>query len=275
MEAYVSVRPALLSYLYHIVGSTGEAEDVVQITFLKLFDQLQKNAEILELRGWLYKVAHNLAIDSLWCHGREESASTEWLDGLTAAGDSAEDRMIRRQQVRQILNGLNERERRCLMLRAEGLSYKEIGDVLDGELASSESSLADNRNTEVPAYNHNLFRASSDFDLRHRIVLSGGWKLPVTELWPTAPKRLAQGWRVFPIVRWRTGFPLDVFANLPSAVDFANPGPSGAGDFELIRANLVLPVRLLDPRRTSDHAWFSTTSFDQPSDTPPVPTYGT
>ncbi len=140
---------------------------------------------------------------------------------------------------------------------------------------SSGSSLADNRNTEVPAYNHNLFRASSDFDLRHRIVFSGGWKLPVTELWPTAPKRLARGWRVFPIVRWRTGFPLDVFANLPNAGDFTNPGPSGAGDFELIRANLVLPVRLLDPRKTSDHAWFSTTSFDQPTDTPPVPTYGT
>jgi hypothetical protein len=39
VEAYVSVRPALLSYLHHIVGSTGEAEDVVQITFLKLFDR--------------------------------------------------------------------------------------------------------------------------------------------------------------------------------------------------------------------------------------------
>ena len=39
--------------------------------------------------------------------------------------------MIRRQQVRQVLGGLNERERRCLMLRAEGLSYKEIGDVLE------------------------------------------------------------------------------------------------------------------------------------------------
>jgi RNA polymerase sigma factor (sigma-70 family) len=58
-------------------------------------------------------------------------ASSDWLDGLTAAGDSTEDRMIRQQQLRQILGKLNERERRCLMLRAEGLSYKEIGDVLE------------------------------------------------------------------------------------------------------------------------------------------------
>jgi RNA polymerase sigma-70 factor (ECF subfamily) len=131
VEAYVSVRPALLGYLYQIVGSTGEAEDLVQITFLKLFDQLRKNAEILELRGWLYKVAHNLAIDSLRTRGREEATSTEWLDERTAPGDSVEQNLIRKQQVRQILGALNERERRCLLLRAEGLSYKEIADVLD------------------------------------------------------------------------------------------------------------------------------------------------
>jgi RNA polymerase sigma-70 factor, ECF subfamily len=131
VEAYVSVRPALLGYLHHIVGSTGEAEDLVQVTFLKLFDQLHKNTEIRELRGWLYKVAHNLAMDSLRTRGREESASTEWLDEQTASGNSAEQNMIRKQQVRQILGALNEREQRCLMLRAEGLSYKEIADVLD------------------------------------------------------------------------------------------------------------------------------------------------
>lgn len=131
VEAYVSVRPALLGYLHQIVGSTGEAEDLVQITFLKLFDQLRRNIEILELRGWLYKVAHNLAIDSLRRQGRQESTSTGWLDERSAPGDSAEQNLIRRQQVRQILDALNDRERRCLMLRAEGLSYKEIAAVLE------------------------------------------------------------------------------------------------------------------------------------------------
>jgi hypothetical protein len=141
---------------------------------------------------------------------------------------------------------------------------------------ASGSGLVDNRNTEVPAYNHNLFRASSDFDLRHRVVFSGGWTLPVSELWSAAPKRLAQGWRVFPIVRWRSGFPLDVFANLPSQIagDFTDPGPSGAGDLELVRANLTSPVRIRNPR-DAGHYWFDPTSFVQPSDTPPTPTYGT
>jgi len=139
---------------------------------------------------------------------------------------------------------------------------------------ASGSSLQDNRNTEVPVYSHNFFRASSDFDLRHRVVFSGGWTLPVAELFPAASKRMTQGWRVFPIVRWRTGFPMDVFANLPNSGDFTDPGPSGVGDIELIRANLVAPIRLSDPRKTAGHRWFDPSSFAQPSDTPPTPTYG-
>ncbi len=140
---------------------------------------------------------------------------------------------------------------------------------------ASGSGLQDNRNTEVPFYSHNFFRASSDFDLRHRVVFSGGWTLPIAELRPAAPKRLTQGWRVFPIVRWRTGFPLDVFANLPAqqAGDFTVPGPSGAGDLELVRADLVA-LRLKDPRKDPQHLWFDPASFKQPSETPPTLAYG-
>ena len=43
---------------------------------------------------------------------------------------SAEDDLIQRQRIALSLKALNERERHCLMLRAEGLSYMEIGDVL-------------------------------------------------------------------------------------------------------------------------------------------------
>jgi hypothetical protein len=36
-----------------------------------------------------------------------------------------------------------------------------------------------NRNSQVPYYHPDYFRTSSDFDLRHRLVFSGGWDLPV------------------------------------------------------------------------------------------------
>jgi len=132
VELYATMRPTLLGYAYHIVGSTGEAEDLVQSAFLKLFDQLKRNAQILNLRSWLYRVVHNLAIDHGRRKGIQDSTNTEWLAhrGLTAAVYSAEDDLIRQQRIALSLKGLNERERQCLMLRAEGLSYVEIGNVL-------------------------------------------------------------------------------------------------------------------------------------------------
>jgi len=93
------------------------------------------------------------------------------------------------------------------------------------------------RNSVVPAYNSQQFRADSDFDLRQRFTFSGGWDLPFDRAWSSGPKRLTQGWSLYPIVTKRTGFPLDVYAGL-SASRTAT-GPTAAGDRQLVRANLV------------------------------------
>ena len=131
-ELYATMRTPLLGYACQVVGSTGEAEDLVQIAFLRLFDQLRSRAQIENLRSWLYRVVHNLAIDQLRRQGKQESAVTEWLAqrALEASETSAEEDLIRRQSIINSLAILNVRERYCLILRAEGLSYKEIADVL-------------------------------------------------------------------------------------------------------------------------------------------------
>ena len=79
VELYVSMRSALLGYAYQIVGSTGEAEDLVQVAFLKYYDQTQRTAVIENQRSWLYRVVHNLAIDLLRRRGRQEAATLAWL----------------------------------------------------------------------------------------------------------------------------------------------------------------------------------------------------
>ena len=56
------------------------------------------------------------------------------------------------------------------------------------------------RNSSVPSFDPQLFRASSDQDIRHRITFSGGWDLPFDRMWSSGSKRLTQGWSVFPIV---------------------------------------------------------------------------
>ena len=93
------------------------------------------------------------------------------------------------------------------------------------------------RSSLIPAYNHDLFRASGETDVRQTFVLSGGWDLPFDHLWRRGPKLLTSGWSVYPIFTWRTGFPLDVLGNLNTTN--GDPGPSGAGDAGLVRADLV------------------------------------
>ncbi|MFZ0307677.1 MAG: carboxypeptidase regulatory-like domain-containing protein [Candidatus Sulfotelmatobacter sp.] len=104
------------------------------------------------------------------------------------------------------------------------------------------------RNSTVPAYSPDLFYASGDSDVRQRISFSGGWDLPFDRVWAVGPKRLTQGWSLYPILTWRTGFPFDIFAQLPDSVDPANPGSSGAGDPYLSHAAVVAPIHMLNPR---------------------------
>jgi RNA polymerase sigma-70 factor (ECF subfamily) len=130
VELYQTMRPALLGYVYQFVGSITEAEDIVQTTFLKTFDEL-KTAKITNMRAWLYRVAHNLAIDQLRRNNAQVTATKEWLfqrDGMRL--ESSEENAIQQQTISNALKSLNDRERGCLTLRAEGLSYAEIGEVL-------------------------------------------------------------------------------------------------------------------------------------------------
>jgi hypothetical protein len=100
-------------------------------------------------------------------------------------------------------------------------------------------------NSNTSAIDARIFRASSDFDIRHFLVFSGGWDLPFNR----GPKALVKGWSVYPIFFWRTGYPLSANAGL--LTENFDPGPSGAGDAGLANADLTGPIHYLDPRKTS------------------------
>jgi hypothetical protein len=141
-----------------------------------------------------------------------------------------------------------------------------------------------NVNDRVPYYNRKLTRSVSDYDIAHRIAFSGGWDLPFDQLWGPGPKRLTKGWSLYPIVTWRTGFPLDVNGQL--ATRRTDPGPSGAGDGSLVRANLTTSnVSIYDPHQPRTFTvpsgdvetgsfWFDPTVFNTDYD-PAEYTYGT
>ena len=103
------------------------------------------------------------------------------------------------------------------------------------------------RSSEVPAFDHDLFYASGDFDVRNALTFSGGWDLPFDQWWQSGPKVLTKGWSLYPIVTWHTGFPLDVLAGLTTTP--TDPGSSGAGDAGIVHADLVgNGVTILNPQ---------------------------
>jgi hypothetical protein len=142
------------------------------------------------------------------------------------------------------------------------------------------------RNTQIASYNHHVLYGNSDFDIRQRLTFSGGWELPFARAWSGGPKRLTTGWSLFSIVFAQSGIPLDALAGLHESQ--SKPGPSGAGDREVVRANQVTSsIQTLDPHQPG-HYWFDPSNFSVPacfsssaipgSGAPgacPAPTYGT
>jgi outer membrane receptor protein involved in Fe transport len=115
------------------------------------------------------------------------------------------------------------------------------------------------RVSSIPYYNHDQFYGNSDFDLRQRLAFSGGWELPFAKTWATGPKRLTSGWSLYPIYFIQSGIPLDFLAGTHQ--QSSNPGPSGAGDGEIVRADqMVSSVQTLNPRH-GQNFWFDPTAF--------------
>jgi hypothetical protein len=129
------------------------------------------------------------------------------------------------------------------------------------------------RNNFVPFDSHYQFWSSGDFDIRQTFALSGGWELPFDKFWEKGPSTLIKGWTLYPIVSYRTGFPLDVDAFPGVAPSQTSPGPSGAGDPQVVRADVVAPITYYDATnfRTINNAnaggnqsgnyWFNPDSF--------------
>jgi hypothetical protein len=122
------------------------------------------------------------------------------------------------------------------------------------------------RMSSIPSYNHHRLYGNSDFDIRHRLAFSGGWEMPVARAWSNGPKRLTTGWSLYPIFFIQSGIPLDFTAGQHQ--HSGSPGPSGAGDAEVVRADqMVSSVATFDPHKVqtfngvTGNYWFDPNAF--------------
>jgi len=137
----------LLRYVSSFGFALPDAEEVIQEVFLSLFQHLQLGKSREKLPGWLFRVAHNIALKRRYRALRESQARAEASteDLVIDPGPNPEDLLVESQTQRRLLavvQALPEQDRRCLILRAEGLRYRAIAEVLDMSLGAVSLSLA-------------------------------------------------------------------------------------------------------------------------------------
>ena len=140
-------RDPLLRYLASLGIAFPDCEDVLQETFLALFQKLHRGKSLDNLQGWLFRVAHNLALKRCYRRRRDLEVPAEAMAENSAIdpGPNPEDQAANRQTKQQLLaviRSLPEQDRRCLLLRSEGLRYREIAAVLNMSLGGVSLSLA-------------------------------------------------------------------------------------------------------------------------------------
>jgi RNA polymerase sigma factor (sigma-70 family) len=122
-------RRALMRYVSRLLPPE-RAEDVVQQAFVNAYEAMHRDDAELNLRPWLYRIAHNTALNALRDRGLRHDELDERIDGVERPDQALE----RTQGLRDVLvavQALPDRQRDAIVLRElEGRSYDEIALAL-------------------------------------------------------------------------------------------------------------------------------------------------
>lgn len=131
-------RP-IASYVYRMVGDYDAALDLTQEVFIKVYNSLSRYRSEFKFSTWIYKIAHNTAIDHLRRHTVRDQIMTANGDGprsesaiesrrLTPEQES--EREERRSEIESVVQSLPAAYRELIVLRhSHDLSYDEIAEV--------------------------------------------------------------------------------------------------------------------------------------------------
>jgi RNA polymerase sigma-70 factor (ECF subfamily) len=144
-RAYEEAREDIYGYLLLLGLDPDQAQDVVQEVFLKLYIALSRGEPIQNVRGWVFRVAHNQGL-------KVRTRSTGWqrlspdVEARVSCGDAGPEGALLRKEAHQrlgrALETLSPQQRHCLHLRAEGLRYREIAEALGVSISSVSEHLA-------------------------------------------------------------------------------------------------------------------------------------
>jgi RNA polymerase sigma factor (sigma-70 family) len=133
----------LLGFCRQMLGSTEDAEDVLQEVFVNAYKAMVADQREINLRPWLYRIARNRCLNFLRKPTADAQESMDMVPAVEAA--STAECVHNREEFRQILadvSKLPETQRSALLLREmDALSYEEIAAAMDTTVPSVKSLL--------------------------------------------------------------------------------------------------------------------------------------
>jgi RNA polymerase sigma-70 factor, ECF subfamily len=130
---FLEARDDVYRYLLTLGLHPPLAQDATQDVFLSLYVALRKGETIRNPRAWVFRVAHNHGLNLREKQDYVLPFEAEMESCLPAPEKSAEQALIERERLVRLHNavaGLSPQQKSCLFLRAEGLRYQEIAQVI-------------------------------------------------------------------------------------------------------------------------------------------------
>jgi RNA polymerase sigma factor (sigma-70 family) len=136
-------QPRLLGFCRQMLGSTEDAEDVLQEVFVNSYKAMLADDREINLRPWLYRIARNRCLNHLRKPTADAQESMDMVPEVDAA--STAEKVHNREEFRQLLadvKKLPETQRSALLLREmDALSYEEIAAAMETTVPSVKSLL--------------------------------------------------------------------------------------------------------------------------------------
>jgi RNA polymerase sigma factor (sigma-70 family) len=133
----------LLGFCRQMLGSTEDAEDVLQEVFVNAYRAMLADEREINLRPWLYRIARNRCLNHLRKPTADAQESMDLVPAVEAS--STAEKVHNREEFRQLLTDvgkLPETQRSALLLREmDAMSYEEIAQAMETSVPSVKSLL--------------------------------------------------------------------------------------------------------------------------------------
>ncbi len=142
----------LVGLAFRMTSNRSEAEDIAQEAFVRLWKQSHDWQPKAKISTWLYRVAHNLAIDAIRRKERQNLTSHDLdeIEDKTPGTTESQNEMLHQQdvkkQVEEAISSLPERQRTAITLvHHRDMSNKEAAEIMSVSVDALESLLARGR----------------------------------------------------------------------------------------------------------------------------------